>query len=122
MNMLEGTLSGSEGRLLFSSGTFTVAVPDSVAAKIPALPCPAVLGFRPESVRIASADEPAELSGTVDVVEPMGAETDLHVLLANGFRFIARLSPGPEFIPGQNVWLALDTTALSLFRPDGPRL
>jgi ABC-type sugar transport systems, ATPase components len=122
MNMLEGVLSKVDGRLRFSVDPVSVTVPDSSAAALPTLPCPVVLGFRPESVRLAGDAEPAELSGTVDVVEPMGAETDLHVQLENGFRFIARLAPGPELIPGQSVRLALDPAALSLFRPEGPRL
>lgn len=65
-----------------------------------------VMGFRPEAVgHFSSASEDAQISGTVDVVEPMGSETFLHILMADGTRVTARVPADSSCRPGESVSL-----------------
>jgi len=60
-----------------------------------------LLGVRPEAAFEADgAAACATVRGFVDVVEPMGAETFVHVVVADGGRVIARVSPEAAVAPG----------------------
>ena len=62
-----------------------------------------LMGFRPEALTPVPPQEGgvgAQLRGTVDVVEPMGAETFVQVVLSDGARVIARVSPECALKPG----------------------
>lgn len=77
------------------------------------------VGFRPETLRLTEDGEKPDLIGTVDVVEPMGAETDVHILIGKDSPIIARLSPNRIFHPGDPISLHLDHQHLSFFRLGG---
>ncbi len=73
-----------------------------------------VVGIRPEAFALAPSASPFVLA--VDLVEPTGAETHLHGMLA-GARAVAAL-PGRHMIsPGERVPLGFDTASLHLFDP-----
>ncbi|MDD2598884.1 MAG: ATP-binding cassette domain-containing protein [Kiritimatiellae bacterium] len=75
-----------------------------------------VLGFRPESVSILTDFVPSEeiLSCVVDVVEPMGSETYLHLNLT-GHKVIARVPPTLRYKSGEIVGLKIDFDKASFF-------
>jgi multiple sugar transport system ATP-binding protein len=99
MNLFEGVVRDDDGPV-FACDAFTLrglgrqppagAVEEAAHAGAPP-PAPSFLsapagsrvtiGIRPQDVRLAHADEPADARGTVTVVEPLGSELRLHVRL-----------------------------------------
>lgn len=82
-----------------------------------------VLGIRPENLAVmpasesttANADSPARsISCRVEVAEPMGAETVLH-LHTGGHAFLARVAPTHRHAPGAQLQLYFDSDKLHLF-------
>ncbi|MSU90956.1 sn-glycerol-3-phosphate ABC transporter ATP-binding protein UgpC [Rhodobacteraceae bacterium 2CG4] len=95
-----------------------------VAAQLlrPGAPDGARLGVRPEHVRVVSPGEGA-LQARVMYAEPLGAETLVHLKLADDALFTLRqdgTAPVPE--EGAEIGLAWDDDAQMLFGPDDRRL
>lgn len=78
-----------------------------------------VVGLRPEHLLRTGE----ELSGAVELVEALGADTLVHLRLADGQTLVTRL-PGTAVIePGTSLQLGFDKANLHLFRADtGARL
>ena len=88
MNLVPGMLKQEREALLFSEsgdGTIAIRLPASRFTGAEAVPGnPVVLGIRPENIEIAPPSSGAERSSSsfralVDRVEPLGAETVLHL-------------------------------------------
>jgi len=63
-----------------------------------------IMGFRPETMTLCDAAAPdAIVRGTVDVVEPMGAETYVQLITAGNGRIVARVAPDADVRTGQTV-------------------
>ncbi|OAM88803.1 sugar ABC transporter ATP-binding protein [Termitidicoccus mucosus] len=75
---------------------------------------PAILGIRPEHIHEAANGAPVHLTATVEVSEPMGAETYLYLQTAAG-QLIARTGPGSDYESGREVPLSLDLEHARLF-------
>ena len=118
MNFLEGKLVRESG-LTFTTDTLRIPIRDQNGLS-DHIDQPVTLGIRPE--HIASGEtHPArthEITITVDVVEPMGNETNLYFTLDNA-PLIARL-PGSQ-IPrvGDALTLRLDLSNIHLFSQTG---
>ncbi|MDD4101699.1 MAG: sn-glycerol-3-phosphate ABC transporter ATP-binding protein UgpC [Kiritimatiellae bacterium] len=79
--------------------------------------CRAVLGFRPEALGAVPerSEGNAVVSGTVDVVEPMGAETYVQMIMHGGGRVVARVGSDQHFEAGTERALPVDLTAACIF-------
>ncbi len=79
------------------------------------------LGVRPEDIEdaefVPGAGPDELLEVTVDLAEPLGAETIVHFDAAPGAPFTARLSPRSTVRAGRPVKLAVDVERLHLFDP-----
>ncbi len=77
----------------------------------------AVLGFRPEALGMSSeaAGVAASVSGTVDVVEPMGAETYVQMVIGGGGRVVARVGSDRRFVAGEEAVLSVDLSGVCIF-------
>jgi multiple sugar transport system ATP-binding protein len=116
MNLFPGTLHGAADGLRFvetnpQGNSLTLRLPDALArAGAGHVGRPVVLGLRPEHVRDfaeASAGESAPaVDARVEVAEPMGAETFLH-LTTGATTFIARVKPSGEYAIGQSAHVTL---------------
>ncbi|MDR3495930.1 MAG: sn-glycerol-3-phosphate ABC transporter ATP-binding protein UgpC [Ancalomicrobiaceae bacterium] len=75
---------------------------------------PVTLGIRPEHLHLAGPGDPqdARLSGVVEVIEPLGADTLIHVIVA-GRTLVARLAAEV----GDRIALGVDRTRAHLFDP-----
>ncbi|MBI2940568.1 MAG: sn-glycerol-3-phosphate ABC transporter ATP-binding protein UgpC [Chloroflexi bacterium] len=77
-----------------------------------------VLGIRPEHLfephDVEHAPPDSTVEATVDLVEPMGAEVYVHLVIARQ-HFTARLGPDCELRRGQRTTLVVDTRKLHLF-------
>ncbi len=87
MNFVQGTLKAERGALVFKEiedGTIQARFPENSRPGAAAFAGKnVVLGIRPESIEVAQFDKgaPADASfpAIVDIVEPMGAETNLYL-------------------------------------------
>jgi multiple sugar transport system ATP-binding protein len=87
----------------------------------------ACVGVRPQHLKITREPIPAahgQISGTIDVIEPMGWEAYLHILLAPGHTLIAHVeAPAIEGLQhGDPVTLEVTPDHLHAFSADGVRL
>jgi ABC-type sugar transport system ATPase subunit len=94
------------------------------------LPAPAGLvpgsaldaGFRPEHVRLGAAVEAghAEVKGTVQILEPLGAET-LALVSVGGANLTGRFPPQAGVKPGDDITLSLAMPEMHLFESETGR-
>jgi len=75
-----------------------------------------VFGIRPEDIHVVPPEErdPEAFEATVEVAEPMGAETMLY-LTTGATPFVARVAPTQGAEPGQRLRLRFDLTKAHLF-------
>ncbi len=121
MNLFRGALSAQGGRLHFveenaRGQSVALALPDSLARRArDRLGQPIVFGIRPENVRVGVPPVPGQSSEAgVELTEPMGAETHLH-LQTGATAFIARVASTEHFVPGQSVTIGFDVEHMRLF-------
>jgi ABC-type sugar transport system ATPase subunit len=108
MNQLEGAISGPT----FAIGDNHVPIDRSIYADD--LPDgQAVLGIRPENIRLDGTDLPA----TVRLVENTGHELIVTVEIPNGNRLLARAPAGERLSIGQSCQIGFDQEAIHLFEP-----
>jgi multiple sugar transport system ATP-binding protein len=110
MNFAEGRLSAAGSELRFEHEAFALALPGGWMDRVQAWRGkPAILGVRPEDIGSSTAEQNAgapRIRARVDVVEPMGSETYVH-LQAGPTRFISRVDPHRRFADGATVDLAV---------------
>ncbi len=105
MNLIRGAVVRSDGGLRFrehdpAANGFTVPLNGPLAAR--AAGCEGreiLLGLRPEDLTEEGREGDARLSATIDLSEPMGAETHLHLRTA-AHTLVARLRHARDYAPG----------------------
>ncbi len=127
MNIVEATLTTVDGRVLASFGAHRLAIPSAVLTRRPgardavAADRAVALGIRPEDIEdaefVPGAGPDELLDVTVDLAEPLGAETIVHFDVGPGEPFTARLSPRTTLRAGRPAKLAVDVERLHLFDP-----
>ncbi|MBI5691070.1 MAG: sn-glycerol-3-phosphate ABC transporter ATP-binding protein UgpC [Verrucomicrobia bacterium] len=119
MNFLRGAVVRSDNRRDFVAdggvGALRLALPARLAEPARALEGrAAVLGVRPEQVQLVAEGAPGGHPCTVELAEPMGAETFLHLRSAAGV-FIARVEAGVTHRQGSRVCAAFELERAHLF-------
>jgi multiple sugar transport system ATP-binding protein len=109
MNFIDGTIT-SEG---FAAPGIMLPLPETVHEHNGA---PATYGIRPEHFSLA----PEGLPVTVSLVEPMGSETQVSMLLGDT-PVIGVFRERLRAAPGETIHVAPELTALHVFSADGPR-
>ena len=112
MNLIPATRSGPSGLQLGADGPL-ITLPRQIAAEGGDL----VLGMRPEDVDIAQGPAQGgqvDVPATVDVVEPLGADTLVFTTMA-GQSVAARVRPDVRPAPGARVDLRLNLARAHLF-------
>ena len=112
MNLFRGTVERREDGIWFLEGSpagaggFAVRMKDGMAGKLADFANRAVLfGCRPEDIEVVSDGVPAptpSVQATVEIVEPMGAETHLY-LAVGAHTFVARLNTRQRSNPGERM-------------------
>ena len=118
MNVLRGSFEVQEGGGSFRHAQGAITLPARWSNALqPFAERELLLGFRPESLGGAASPDTVRdaICGTVDVVEPMGAETFVQVLMSDGTRIVARVGAERAFVPGTTVALPLDCGQLRFF-------
>jgi multiple sugar transport system ATP-binding protein len=120
MNLFRGVIRPEDGTLVFAadaggSAGWRLPLPAPIAATAGRFAGqPIVLGLRPEHVCLAPAGSTAGLPATVEISEPMGAETYVH-LKAGDTPFVARIPAGPIPPPEQPVRATFELGHAHLF-------
>jgi multiple sugar transport system ATP-binding protein len=127
MNVVTASLTTADGRVTASFGEHRLVVPEAVldrrpgARRVLAGDGQLTLGIRPEDIEdaefVASAGPDELLEVTVDLAEPLGAETIAHFDVGSEAPFTARLSPRTAVRAGRRVKLAVDVERLHVFDP-----
>jgi multiple sugar transport system ATP-binding protein len=121
MNVVTASLSTADGRVFAGFGPHRLAVPESVLGRLPGVApgSEVALGIRPENIEdaafVTNAGPDELLDVTVDLAEPLGAETIVHFDAVPDTPFTARLTPRTAVKAGQRVKLAVDVERLHLF-------
>ena len=127
MNLIEGTLAHRNGALWFGGASESRSHPAGLAFELP--DClkatlgsyragPVIFGIRAEHIHEVAPSEPAiqqpTLDATVEIVEPMGAET--HLCLAIGpYRLMARVAASSRARAGETIRVALELDRAHFF-------
>jgi multiple sugar transport system ATP-binding protein len=119
MNFFEAEVVGENGSLYLATEALRLPLPDMLAAKLkPGDEKRYLFGIRPEHLHDAEfykrPDGNATFSSIVEVVEPMGAETYVHVT-AGKDRFVARVTPQTRARFGQPMPIVIETAKVHVF-------
>jgi ABC-type sugar transport system ATPase subunit len=77
------------------------------------------LGIRPEHIELVSPNEPGALPASVELVEDVGSDSFLQVLLAPGVTAMIRVSSEAGVVEGQTVGLRVRPEHIRLFDATG---
>ena len=112
MNLLPARI-GPDGAILLDSGVTSLRLPVAAGWQPDSA---VVLGVRPEDIVIDGADMPDALlvDGTVSALEPLGAETLVHVE-ASGMAVVGRVSGRRHLAIGEPARMYAPTSVLHLF-------
>jgi multiple sugar transport system ATP-binding protein len=134
MNLLEATVTRSDGDTTLRMGSSTLTVPASVLAARPSLADydgrRVVVGIRPEHLSSAADGDPNTIRGIIDVREGLGSEVILHMTTdavgvdttaaentadASDRAVVARVEPHTMAQVGERAVLGVDMSQLHLF-------
>lgn len=120
MNFFKGAIRAVGGGLGFDGGALQLPLPESWAGAAGGyVDKPIVLGLRPHDIDLDGAAGPqgGRIKATVDVAEPLGFETYVH-LTSGEHRFVCRLSARRQYQSGTELILKPDLSRGHLFDPD----
>ena len=116
MNMLEAHAGGHDGRILQLLLADGIILPASAPETPPARGEAVSLGLRPEDLTLAT-DGP--LRGRTEIVEHLGAETLVHVLVPNIGMIVVKAPADTKLRPSEVVSISPDMSQARLFASDG---
>ena len=119
MNLFEGHVGSASGMPVFT-GQITVPLDGRWSGL--SLPEKATLGVRPEDIQVASANDSTALSGRIELVEKVGAEEYLSVVLGDGASCTVRASIRVAAREGDLIGLRFPPESIHLFAAEGLRL
>ena len=93
-------------------------LPPLVQQQAPAGTVGGAIGLRPESVTVQATGH-TPVTGTVDLVEALGAETLIYVSTPSGAQFVARQNERTQLHAGEPVSLDIDTSLAHWFDTTG---
>ncbi|MFP4382243.1 MAG: ABC transporter ATP-binding protein [Candidatus Sumerlaeia bacterium] len=119
MNFVDGQLTESGGTMYFQEGAFQIELSDRLKKKMDAFGKKNVtMGIRPENIHdpdfIGNLPESAKIEAQVEVIEPMGSETHVHISSGTA-NIVARLESHYRADMGQMVELMLDMSKAHFF-------
>jgi multiple sugar transport system ATP-binding protein len=120
MNFALVTLSRTNGALWAANESLRIKVPEETASRLgPRGDCEAILGVRPEDLRVAQDGEAPDMSleGVVEVVEQLGSEALLDVSIGSGSQIIAAVEPTVRAKAHDKLRLALNPERMHFFDP-----
>lgn len=121
MNLLEAQVVDIGDDLALRIGAQQMSLPDLSHTPTLAAGQNLTIGVRPRNLELVSSAGPATLSATVDLVEPMGAETLLHLACGDcELRVVTERDRAAR--EGAHVHVALRTDRVHMFDSAGERI
>ena len=122
MNFIDGTILKADEKLFFNEGTFRARVPSALRGCLsPYAGKAVILGIRPEDIHdklfVSEAPPDNTLKAFLEVAEPMGSESHLH-LRTEKSRFIAKAPSSQKPGLGQDMELVFDMSKAHFFDKD----
>ena len=122
MNFFDATLEDNGGQLFVHLCETKLQLSQETSAKVGQFVGSEIrLGVRPEHIGSASADGACQLTATVEVVEPMGAETLVYLRNEAG-PFIAKVDAQKSYKVGESLTLAVLMAKAHIFSKQGVNL
>jgi ABC-type sugar transport system ATPase subunit len=119
MNLIEGRLTAHAGGYRFAgpvaidiAGLEPIGLPDEEIT----------LGIRPENVVLAGPADAATVPGHVELIEMVGADAYLSVVVADGVSMMVRVPADTSVVEGEHLHLHLPPNHLRLFDSSGNRI
>ncbi len=122
MNFIKGNIIRKNGKFFFTENSFKVKVVEDMYDKLSLYEGKEVVfGIRPEDIYdklfTSTASPDCCLKGTVDIIEPMGAEVFLYIN-AGSSSLIARVGGHDKPEVGQDMDLVFDMSKIHFFNKD----
>ena len=122
MNVIPGEVVPAEGGVRLVSDGIDIPLPASQAGKLQDMTGQRVIiGIRPEHLTPEPDTEDGvrpRLRLPVDLVEPLGSETLVHMRRPNGDTIVARVAPEYNVQTGETLELAVETEHIHAFEPE----
>lgn len=121
MNFLRGTLVAAEGRLWFDDGEQRLPILEPTATRLAGrLGHPVILGIRPEALfEKPPLNQPSgAIQAKVELLEPLGDRTDVHLSTSRHPRIVARLDSRTQFSAGTTGTIYVDSSQFHFFGAD----
>jgi multiple sugar transport system ATP-binding protein len=119
MNFFEGKIRFQREKVYFALEEDSILLPDSFKNKLAGYKDKQmILGIRPEALSATeySSQSGNSLQAVVDVIEPLGDRTAVH-LVASGRRFVASIEPHIRLDMGAKTVFHLDLNRVHIFEP-----
>jgi len=115
MNFLAGRIERRDGVFAFVKGPARLRLAESIAPVLAGREDREVeLGIRPESIEILTAPTDSSLQARVEVVEPLGEQTQVYFDTAQQ-SIVAMVDAHRQISPGDNFWLSVRPGRLHVF-------
>ena len=118
MNFVHGSVKDAGSLTFASDAGASLAFPASRGGLRTAVGATAQLGVRPTMLRLVRDASNATLEATVETVEPLGEQMDVHVTLKGGHRMTARVPIDMNVTPGMATQVEVDMERTHVFRED----
>lgn len=119
INLIEGMLEKTEETAIFHFEDRSVPVGSTGLIALQCAGCerqPAILGVRPESIRLVPEGAPGSLGAEVITIEPLG-QVNLLTLLTGELRLTCLVNPEERVREGQNVYICFQVESIHFFDP-----
>ncbi len=117
MNLIEGRVEAAGDSLAFRG---VVELPAGKAAGLS--PGPATLGLRPEHVEIVGAGQPDAVAAKVDLIERVGADSNVFLLLGGTTSLVASVDAATAINEGEEIHVRFPPEHLQFFDANGNRV
>ncbi len=119
MNFLSATIRRHHNQLLAKTDSFSLPISGQSNRVSSYIDRVVILGIRPESLYhphyLPPGISPIDIQAKVSVVERMGHELIVYVVLTDGSELLSRLDPRAILVPGEPITLQLDSQHIHLF-------
>ena len=114
MNLWEGSLMTEGGKTVLKGNSLTFPLPAGLASSHSTKKSAVTLGIRPEDIALRELPETLQVTGTVELVEDLGADLLLHCRVGER-RLVVRTARRADRVQGQTMTLFFPVDKLHLF-------
>ena len=114
MNLWEGSLMTEGGKTVLKGSGLTFPLPARLSPSQPTQQSVVTVGIRPEDIALRESPDAVQVTGTVELVEDLGADLLLHCRVGER-RLVVRTARRADTVQGQTVTLFFPIDKLHLF-------